>query len=403
MKKSISKIAFLLLALLLVQCKREITPAHLLNLTLTLPKVFGQVKFPPTTAITLTNTETGRIQIKQPDENGLLSIPLAEANYKISCDLDLPIDGLDYIFHKSMNSLNLNQDTDLQLELILGSNTGGFVFKEIYYVGSMTPEGKQYGSDQFHEIYNNTTDTLYADKLCIGLLQQVGNNPNVWLNPDGTVMDNLPLTYQVWIVPGSGKEHPVYPGQSFIIAQDGINHKKDPNGNPNSPVDLSHADWETYMEVSGKDLDSPSVPNLTMMYTTSTTINDWSASVNGSAVILFRLPVEWKTYVDNPANFKTLPGSSSSTKYFMVNKNYVLDAVEIVSPDETRRYKRLPESLDAGLVFTVGGSYCGKSIRRKARFIIDGRVIYKDTNNSTADFLHDLIPTPGINPTAIEK
>jgi hypothetical protein len=35
--------------------------------------------------------------------------------------------------------------------------------------------------------------------------------------------------------------------------------------------------------------------------------------------------------------------------------------------------------------------------------IVDGRVIYKDTNNSSEDFLHDLDPTPGENPSTVEN
>ena len=136
-----------------------------------------------------------------------------------------------------------------------------------------------------------------------------------------------------------------------MIAQDGINHKTDPSGNPNSPVDLSKADWETFMEVSGKDTDSPGVPNLTMMYTTITTVFDWIHSVNGAAVIIFRLPVDWQTYVATAANFKTAPGSTSATKYFLVNKSLVIDAVEILQADPTKQYKRLHNTLDAGFTY----------------------------------------------------
>jgi hypothetical protein len=35
--------------------------------------------------------------------------------------------------------------------------------------------------------------------------------------------------------------------------------------------------------------------------------------------------------------------------------------------------------------------------------IVNNRVIYQDTNNSTNDFLHDLVPTPGVNPATVEK
>ena len=87
----------------------------------------------------------------------------------------------------------------------------------------------------------------------------------------------------------------------------------------------------------------------------------------------------------------------------MANKKYMIDAVEIVQVDETKRYKRLPTTLDAGYTYLDGGSYCSKSVRRKVSMIVGGRVIYKDTNNSTVDFLHDLTPTPFVNPTVPEN
>ena len=105
------------------------------------------------------------------------------------------------------------------------------------------PDDKTYFGDQFHEIYNNSSEVLYADGLCIGVLQPSSSAESKWVNEDGSLMDKLPVTFQAWIIPGNGTEHPVNPGESIIIAQDGIDHPNDPAGNPNSPVDLSGADW----------------------------------------------------------------------------------------------------------------------------------------------------------------
>jgi hypothetical protein len=132
---------------------------------------------------------------------------------------------------------------------------------------------------------------------------------------------------------------------------------------------------------------------------------DWIHSVFGYATVIFRMPqgVTWQNYVADPANFMTTPGSTSSTKYFLVDKSMVVDAVEIVQADPSKRYKRLPAELDAGYTYLDGGTYCSKSVRRKANLIVGGRVIYKDTNNSTEDFLHDVTPTPGTHPATVEK
>ena len=403
MKATLTVLLSLLIGLLIINCKKDVTPSYNLTLALVFPKGFTAAPMPGGVEVKLTNVQTGREIIAVADASGKVTTLLAEGKYTIKSNFTVKANPNLYSFNGILSNYLLIKESAVNVDLEMASNSGGFVFKEIYFAGSKTPDGKTYYSDQFHEIYNNTNDTLYADKLCIGVLQQTGTSPNNWVNADGSFMDDLPVNFQVWIVPGSGKEHPVYPGKSLVIAQDGINHKTDPNGNPASPVDLSKADWETYVDVSGKDIDAPGVPNLTMMYTTSTTSFDWLTSVNGSAVILFRLPVDWQTYVANPANFKTAPGSTSTTKYFMVNKSNVIDAVEVVQVDETKRYKRLPTILDAGYTYLEGGSYCSKSVRRKVSMIVSGRVIYKDTNNSTVDFLHDLNPTPGVNPNAPEN
>lgn len=395
--------AIALLGFSLSNCKDDVAPSYNLNINLVLPDGFTLATVPAGVEIKVVNTTTNRETKITTSATGAATALFVEGTYNVTTSFEITVDGEKFTFNGILSNYLLAKESTANVNLVLADNTGGFVFKEIYFSGSKTADAKSYYDDQFHEIYNNSNDTLYADGLCIGLLQQTSSNANVWVNADGSFMDKLPLTFHVWIVPGTGKQYPVYPGKSIIIAQDGINHKSDPNGNSLSPVNLGNANWETYCEVSGKDLDAPAVPNLTMMYTTSTSMTDWLHSVFGAAVIIFRLPEAWQTYVANASNFMTVPGSTSTTKYFMVDKKNVIDAVEIVRVEADKRYKRLHTQLDAGYTYLDGGTYCSKSIRRKAKLIVGGRVIYKDTNNSTEDFLHDLTPTPGVNPTAVEK
>jgi hypothetical protein len=404
MKKTLIVTLTVLLCLGVLNCNEEtVTPSYVLTLELVLPTGFTAGSIPDNVAIIATNTETGRESSEMADASGVATFELVEGTYSFSTSFSV-IDGDDeYTFNGLLSDYSHMKEATTSLELVMANNTGGFIFKEIYFSGCRTPEAKSYYADQFHEIYNNSGEVLYADGLCIGVMQPTSASPSPWTNLDGSLMDELPLTFHVWTIPGDGDDHPVQPGESIIIAQDGIAHNTDPNGNPNSPVDLSGADWEAYVEVSGKDLDAPGVPNLTMMYTTSTAMTDWLHSVFGSAVVIFRLPTDWSSYVADANNFMTKPGSTSSTEYFMINKAHVIDAVEIVRVEEDKRYKRLPLELDAGYTYQENGTYCAKSIRRKAKMIIEGRVIYKDTNNSSEDFLHDLDPTPGIHPSSIEQ
>lgn len=283
----------------------------------------------------------------------------------------------------SENSVSIVADQTVNLEL-KGARIGDLVFKEIYYTGSKTPSGKTYFSDQYYEIYNNSTDVIYADGLCLGVASAWMYKPsvNVFLKeyPDQTAVESF------WYVPGNGKDHPIKPGESIIIAQDGINHKTDSLGNPNSPVDLSNADWETYVpRDDNKDIDQPSVPNLELGF-----INyfayDWLTSVFGSAYLIFRIDGDIKEYVEK--NKVPRPSSSSKFRYVLIANDKIIDGVQAYKDDSETSMPKLHTVIDAGFTFDPEGTYTGKCVRRKVKAVYGGRTIYQDTNNSTEDFLH---------------
>jgi len=321
-----------------------------------------------------------------------------------------------FAYNALLESQQVTDNASFNMTFSVAALSGGLVFKEIYFTGSSTNEGGTYFADQFHEIYNNSDDTIYLDGLCIGLLEQSATQENIWDDESVTdSYDRLPLTFYTWYIPGAGTDYPLAPRTSIVIAQDGINHQTDPSGNPNSPVNLGDADWETYCgDINdGKDADAAGVPNLRLLYTNTITLYDFLHPVFGAAVIIFRLPegtdyTTWPT--DDPANLATKPESTSTKLYLQVPVEYVIDAVEIVRMDESKRNKRLPTDLDAGKIW-CSDSYIGKSVRRKVKQIINGKAVYQDTNNSTNDFVfntegnnsYDMQPTPFENPTEVDE
>ena len=359
---------------------------------------FGTVN-PDNIDVVLTNRVTGRKFSVKTNNSGLATFTVEGGIYNISSTYNMSADS---VFNGSVEDVvvaEIENQGLVTMDMIFGK-LSPLVFKEIYFSGSRTPANKSYYADQFHEVYNNSLDVQYLDGLCIGVLQPSSSSASKWVDENGNVSPLLPINFMAWRIPGEGTDYPLQPGESIVIAQDGINHMEDPSGNPNSPVDMSNADWETYFDLSGKDTDSPSVPNLQMMWANTTRMYDWLHSTSGSAVILFRIPGSWQEFVDNPDNLMTRPGSTSSTKYLMIPKDYVIDAVECVR-SETKNYKRLPNDLDAGYIYCTG-SYSKESIRRKVKEIKNGRVIYRDTNNSSEDFVVSTIPTPWVNPTNVD-
>ncbi len=346
------------------------------------------------------------------NSNGVATFNLEIGIYSFSASTE----DSSFAYNALLESQQVTDIMSFNMPLNAAALSGGLVFKEIYFTGSSTYEGGTYFADQFHEIYNNSDDTIYLDGLCIGVMEQSATQENIWDDESVTdSYDRLPMNFYTWYIPGSGTDYPLAPRTSIVIAQDGINHQTDPSGNPNSPVNLGDADWETYCGDinNGKDADAAGVPNLSLLYTNTTTLYDFLHPVFGAGVIIFRLPegtdyTTWAT--DDPKNLATKPESTYTKLYLQVPVEYVIDAVEIVRMDESKRNKRLPTELDAGKIWCTD-SYIGKSVRRKVKQIINGKAVYQDTNNSTNDFVYNsegnnsynMQPTPFINPSEVDE
>ncbi|MCU0633241.1 MAG: DUF4876 domain-containing protein [Gemmatimonadaceae bacterium] len=269
-----------------------------------------------------------------------------------------------------------------------GSRLGNLVIKEVYYTGSRTPSGDTYFSDQFIELYNNSTDTLFLDSLYIA--DVFGNsgqiNPTSLPTPFNTDATSV-YASSIWQFPGTGRQRPLPPGRSVILAQDGINHRTDPLGNPNSPVDLSTADFESFNQRDdNRDVDAPNVPNLTRVWFTGGF--DWLWTVFGPGLVVFRAP---------PTGFVLdtvrVPGSPALPPRVRIPNAWVIDAFEGLQNGGSGSYKRLPAALDAGFVFATG-TYTSESFRRRTAATIGGRRVLQDRNNSAEDFERLSRPTP---------
>lgn len=274
------------------------------------------------------------------------------------------------------------------------TTTGGdFVIAEIFFTGTETPEGKQYTGDKYFRIFNNSSDTLYADRLMIAE-SQFQTVKKYDYTPDITA--NALAVQAVYVVPGNGKDYPVAPGKSILICDNAIDHTK---ANTNS-FDLTKADFEWYDESSNPnftDVNNPDVPDMDKYYCYTATI--WGPHNRGfHAYALARLGEnETKTsYLKNYAHAYTYNMVIGGNTYPMSDDGYkipnswILDAVNCSIKSEFVWLVTSP-SLDLGWTYcgTVDkdASRYGKSVRRKVESITeDGRVILKDTNNSSVDF-----------------
>lgn len=272
------------------------------------------------------------------------------------------------------------------------SKTNAFVIKEYYYSGCLTPAGKQYTSDQFVEIYNNSSLMQYADGISLVEHESYSIEDYYFSFLKDTIVARM-----IWTIPGEGTDVPVPPGTSIVLARDGINHQDDSLGNPLSPVNLMYADFEFWVESeTGGDVDAPFAANLIEDLFTYRGSDIVFHTRGGSAIAIALIPVDAearKTFIKNNLITKEL----TSTRYYgKVPNEYILDAVEVTWDEAHAIYKRFPIELDAGYTYVPAGAKSGLCVRRKVKEIIDGRVVYQDTNNSTEDFLKDVVPNPWI-------
>ncbi len=273
----------------------------------------------------------------------------------------------------------------------------GFVFEEIYFTGSTTPENKQYSADQYFKIFNNSDQILYADGLAIAESEFMTIDKQDY-SPD--IMNQSFSADFIFVIPGNGTEHPVEPGKSLVIALQGSNHLE---ANPNS-IDLSHADFEFYDVTNNDkfpDVQNPAVPDLDKWY--SSTFTYTSLHNRGfKSYVLAKMQIDKETYLKDyfytatyefKFNGQVFPMSKDT---YHIPNSWIVDAVNC-SIESDFQWLVTDPSLDAGW------THCGKvdhdknrynkSVRRKIRAVENGRTILEDTNNSTNDFEADAEPS----------
>ncbi len=454
---------FLLIAAAISACKKDNLTPSVPSINIIAKVVYdttnGNYSFPIAgIKVTVKNTVTGYELTQNTDNNGLAIfnsssagiydlqavISISKQQYENLTGLSTDKDSI--TLNAALNNLSLNNSTNNTIELKLQTGKiGDWVIKQIYYAGSSTTNGAMY-RDQFIEIYNNSNNVLYADSLYIS--QLYGSNTSLgsvdlskgyfiseasdvlykqfdWsksLNMPAALGDKANKNYvyakTLFRVPGTGKQYPVQPGESFVIAATAQNHKMPFVGTNDKPVtvkdpsltvDLSNADFEVYIGdvISNPlttDVDNPNVTNMLAIYTANN--RDFLLDNPGrDAIAIFkttsRLPVLTKTGAE-PEDVSTYPKfpspdetsiSSKTYLYYQIPNNIIIDAVQIQSSSPTssqRVARKLIGTLDAGATNVPDGAYSSQSVIRKTAKKIGDRRILMDTNNSTNDF--DYLP-----------
>ena len=249
---------------------------------------------------------------------------------------------------------------------------GNLLIEEVYYSGAVPTAGiDRYYSDQFIELVNTADAPVMVGGLILGDAPGSSGAINPGNEPGGPYIadpDYVFLT-TAWRIPGEPEDVLLQPGASIVIAQDASTH------NPYSPVDLSEAHYETFVEEYGEDSESAGVPNLESVWYGSG--YDWLVTVFGPTIVVLDIDAE---------DLEPAGGSAGPVK---APVSTIVDAMEALMDADSGDYKRLDESVDSGFIY-VSGTYTGESVRRRR----DDSGVLIDTNDSGADFEVLAMPEP---------
>ncbi|MGN0021374.1 MAG: DUF4876 domain-containing protein [Sphingobacterium hotanense] len=287
-----------------------------------------------------------------------------------------------YLIGSKVNYLVVKDGESLSID-VNGASVGPLAFSELFYAGTEP----FYFRNQFYEIINNSDETVYLDGLHFANLVPSAATVNLPVWPESDAGKYV-YAERIWKIPGTGKDYPLAPGESFSMAQFAANHQL-AQYNPKSPIDCSTSEFEFNMN-NANFPDQPATDMQHVFYNGLAgkgSLPQYLTSVMGGAYVIFRVP-EGESY--DPVNNKSLQtrnlATTSANLYAKIPLTYIMDAVECGQNENMITAKRVPSLLDAGMTY-VGATYNSKGVRRKKSGVDSaGRPILQDTNNSTEDF-----------------
>lgn len=379
-----SAITLMVLAVLaMVGCQKTGTKTISINVKVDETKlVSAGIPSPESYGVKISNFATGSV-IETTTENGIATATdIIPGVYTISVSASQNQGGFTYTIAGSESNVSLIADGAEVVVRVDAVKEAALVFKEIYYTG--VDPANFYFRDQFYEIYNNSTEVVYADGLCIA--------ETVFANIDKSVIYEWPIPNAdqyvfarlIWQLPGDGKTYPVQPGESFVIAQWATNHKAENLSKGLSPVDLTGAEFEAIEKettFNGILLTDNLAINMKKVVQAGYALPQWLTSTDGSRYVLFKPSEPLKN-----EDFITATNADYQGTAREIAISDVIDAVQAVNNESGMSVLGLPTALDAGAIWCYG-SYVGESIARKIKETRpDGTNVYQDTNNTSNDF-----------------
>ena len=244
--------------------------------------------------------------------------------------------------------------------------------------------GYQYGG--FLELYNNADTTVYLDGLIIARgFELASDYPNF---PCALFVSSTNDPAGIWIrliqkFPGTGREYPVAPGQTIVIATDAIDHRPlDRYG-----IDLRSADFEF---TGQPDVNNPAVPNMVDMSLFN--LDHGLRWAPLAVVAVLALPAD----VDSLPRGR--PSPKSSSEWVRLPREGMLDVLWIRSNYAGSEYAECPRLVHSNFD-REGAAMRGTNevvevdfsvSRRALPELVNGRQVLQHTRTGNADFIRTI-------------
>lgn len=294
------------------------------------------------------------------------------------------------------NQVVINKDSSsVPLNWFFYNPENTLVFGELFLTGTLNAKGSGGLYDSYFTIYNNTDEVQYADGIAIVESKILNSSTDQILTAANDPEANFTVG-AIYVIPGSGSDVKIEPGQSIKIVDQAIDWRSDET--PDA-LDHSDADFEWYDETTSatvKDTDNPDVPNLDKWFSYSLTIWIPSQQCNRSyALVKFPEGMTAENFLAeyagdyeyiNAATGKTMPG----TKCYLIKYDWIIDGVNLC-PTETWTSGALSVACDMSYAAISDKNsdknrYGLKFARKVAGVSAEGNVILMDTNDSASDF-----------------
>lgn len=393
-------LAALVCPVLMVSCSEDDTDNNIDVTFNAIPKVAGTLDASALSGAMVQFTEVRNQDTKSfsLDANGSVTASLPMGVYNVSIEKNITnAQGEQVVISLRLENVNINtagQKIEGYVNSLPASALGkDFIFSEVFFNGERN-SGRMMHPDQYIVLFNPTEDVLYADGISIGVTMHLSwQNKQLWY--DKYYPTQVPIGGFITI-PGNGKEHPVQPGEKFVIAFTAINHSEVVNGEIayDHAVDLSGADYEIYYGPDANDVDNPNVPNV-LITENGDSYGFFFQPRGYVSPVMFRLENGNQSTVDafvsshttlsktHVEATETTPEGDIDIHILAVETDKIIDGIQTSDVPQDVKTRVVPETVDRGK-FLVNGCHRQELCIRKEIKVGD-KIFYKDTNNSAED------------------